>query len=131
MSTASKHTLEADWINKQRATHMAMKVKLSARELLVNAGLDKSVWGLDIIKAAELGRVTYEMKQDAQCWSSCACGKLDAHIQKTSDGEPEDYELRRLGYEFSKCARQDRIVDAAETLIAIEARSIELFNEVA
>jgi hypothetical protein len=110
---------------------MAMKVQVTAEELLVNAGLDTSVWGIDIIKAEGIGFFTLDMEIRAGSWTSCACGEMNSWIATDEAGVPTDRKLRNLGNTFTSCVRFDHIRVAAESLIAIEARAIELLHEVA
>ena len=123
-----------------------------AHKLLFENKLHESHWGLRIIDAEIKGYYQEIDKIDSESWLSCACGKLDRHIKTNMNdmtmdvGAPLDRILRKLGVRF------DRLIDnsdfnfiegqrmifthdytifycAAETLVAIEKRSIELMKE--
>jgi hypothetical protein len=124
----------------------------AAHKLLFENNLHESHWGLRIIEAEIKGYYPEIDKIDSESWLSCACGKLDRHVKTNMNdmtmdvGAPLDFTLRSLGVKF------DRLIDitdyifiggkriiftydyttfycAAETLVAIEKRSIELLEE--
>ena len=114
-----------------------------AHKLLHKNNLHNSHWGLRIIAAENLGEFTDEDESLASLWISCACGKLDSHVQINSNGEPEDTLLSNLGVEFSDWVKvipdgwligitnnvNDEFHGAAVTLVQIEQRSLELLKE--
>jgi hypothetical protein len=99
----------------------------TAKEVLVEAGLDKFHWGIIIIKA-EMGD-GFEDDEDsaAGSWMSCACGKLDDHVERGEDGEPLDERLYELGLNFHDYVACNEYLGAALTLVEIHDRSIDLF----
>jgi hypothetical protein len=103
----------------------------TTKELLVNEGLDQTVWGRIIIIAAFVNYFNADDKDKANGWFSCACGNLDGHIEKNDDGAPEDAVLLSLGLRFSDIVLREPCdaYGAAETLVAIEKRSIELLSK--
>jgi hypothetical protein len=113
-----------------------------AHKLLLENNLHKSHWGLRIISAENFGAFTPEDESDGSSWFFCACGKLDDHIILESsrfDKAPKDKLLFRLGVNFAEYVDVDigdpsdfdvsRFYSAAECLIRIENRSIELLKE--
>jgi hypothetical protein len=103
---------------------------LPAHALLVKEKLDQSNWGKRII-AAEGNNNDFQ-PSDRTCansWMSCACGKLDAHIEREKYGDaPEDRKLYDLGLLFTQQVNGSRAYGAAVSLIKIEKRSIELLT---
>tara|TARA_R110000851_G_scaffold34260_3_gene91098 strand:+ start:201 stop:521 length:321 start_codon:yes stop_codon:yes gene_type:complete len=103
---------------------------LPAHALLVKEKLDQSVWGERII-AAE-GNNNVFRPNDRSCanaWMSCACGKIDTHIEREqSSCAPKDRKLYDLGLLFTQQVNGSRAFGAAVTLIKIEKRSIELLR---
>ena len=112
-------------------TAMYHRNHTNAEDLLIAAGIHESTWGVSIIEAETRGHFAAAQTLDADDWFSCACGKLDGHIEKDGDGGPKDKQLNELGVWFSVCVRDNFFIEAATTLIAIEARSIALLNETA
>ena len=109
-----------------------------AHKLLFENKLHESHWGLRIIEAEINGKFTYLDEDDASKWMSCACGKLDEHIERNKTmrggagfGSPKDEELFSLGEDFSVYVDEDsfEFYHAANMLIGIEKRSIELLKE--
>jgi hypothetical protein len=100
-----------------------------AKQLLVEAGLDNSHWGKRIIKAEATGRFTVNDQFNAESWVTCACGKLDDGIDRQRCGEPADDRLGRLGFRFNEYVDHDYYLAAAQCLIDIEHRAIEVLNE--
>tara|TARA_R110000782_G_scaffold10750_10_gene33287 strand:- start:497 stop:817 length:321 start_codon:yes stop_codon:yes gene_type:complete len=101
----------------------------TAEEVLVESGLSYSHWGSILIDAEAIGFFTSESKEASSTWMSCACGKLDDHIEREGPyGSPVDYELRRLGNSFYQLVDCDDFLEAALTLVKIEKRSIELLR---
>jgi hypothetical protein len=130
-------------------------MKLPAHKLLYDANQDQSHWGIRIINAEIRGYFKVTDDEDSSQWLSCACGKLDDHIKVHGESStissalhnsPVDNLLYTLGIRFSNYVDAFTTVtyiyndlthteitsifySAAETLIAIEARSLELYME--
>ena len=105
-----------------------------AHKLLFESNLHKSHWGLRIIAAESNGYYEKKDTAAASSWFSCACGKLDGHIARNMLGVPLDDDLRRLGNMFDIWVANhhrisSRFLHAAEYLVAIENRSLELMKE--
>jgi hypothetical protein len=100
-----------------------------AKQLLVEAGLDNSHWGKRIIIAGDRGWFTDDENEMAGSWVTCACGKLDDGIDRQRCGEPADDRLGRLGFRFNEYVDHDYYLAAAQCLIDIEHRAIEVLNE--
>jgi hypothetical protein len=104
-------------------------------QLLFENNLHESHWGKRIIAAEINGFWDKSDYRAAGAWFSCACGKLDDHIERIGN-VPVDDKLKMLGHRFSMwvdeklplCTLRD-FFRAAETLVAIEKRSIELLEE--
>jgi hypothetical protein len=110
-----------------------------AHKLLFENNLHQSHWGLRIIAGEIKGRFSEVDIFDSNQWMSCACGKLDGHIEREkgikNKGCPKDRTLFLLGHDFndyvhfvptSETISNGQFYRAARTLIAIEQRSIEL-----
>jgi hypothetical protein len=112
-----------------------------AHKLLFENNLHHSYWGLLIIAAEKLGKFTRDTERLSEQWPSCACGKLDNHVKRNTEGAPEDGALLMLGMEFSQWVNvtgydgtayvglHGKFHGAAVSLVAIEKRSIELLEE--
>lgn len=101
----------------------------TAKQLLTKAKLHKSVWGKRIIAAEENGRFKRSDRKKSSNWVTCACGELDERIPRRELGyAPLDHGLRDLGSDFYEFVSRDLFVPAAKTLIAIEARAIEVLE---
>tara|TARA_R110000822_G_C14991735_1_gene459772 strand:+ start:244 stop:561 length:318 start_codon:yes stop_codon:yes gene_type:complete len=100
----------------------------TAKEVLVEAGLDQSHWGIRVIAAESNGLFTEYDTHDSGDWFSCACGKLDDHIKRNQHGEPEDQELNEYGMKFYIAVACRDFLEAALSLIKIENRSMELLR---
>ena len=101
----------------------------TAKSLLVEAGLDETLWGKRIIHIEETGKMLVEWLDEAWGWQTCACGEQDERIPRNEDGCPFDEQLRRDGVEFPLYL-QSNIVEAARCLIRIEERAAEVLKEV-
>jgi hypothetical protein len=116
-----------------------------AHKLLFENNLHESHWGLRIINAEDIGKFTWMDTRDASKWVTCACGKIDVHIERrpygnyAMGGSPKDSLLLDWGNDFSDYVDEDvawleldeyaEFFIAAEILVKIQARSIELFKE--
>ena len=100
-----------------------------AHKLLIEANLDKSYWGVKIIKAEIIGYFTISDLLGSACWFTCACGKLDDHIERDEkDGNPKDNDLNAYGLDFHYSVTRNQFFEAALFLIKIEKRSIKLLR---
>ena len=106
---------------------MQTKTK-EVRDLLTEHNLQHSVWGKRIIKACETGEFTHVEKFKAGKWVTCACGESSVNIPTDDGGVPLDRELKRLGDYFPEVVCYEHPMKAAEVLIAIEKRAIEVAN---
>ena len=77
-----------------------------------------------------------ELFRRADRWESCACGNMCAVIPRRADGEPVDYELKKLGFDFTKhvetaveLASKDDWAKALKVFVEIENRSFQLLYE--
>ena len=102
---------------------------MSAKQLLTKEGFHNSFWGKIIIRAEKRGYFTELDVDKSGDWFSGACGRLDDHVERKFNGEPCDHDLFDLGDDFHRSVYVNDIDDAAETLIAIEKRSIKLLKE--
>ena len=100
----------------------------TAEEVLVKAGYDQSHWGIIIIKAEMEDGFGGHNDNNAGNWMSCACGKLDGHIERDAEDRPMDKKLQELGIGFYNSITSNQYLLAALTLIKIEKRSIELLR---
>lgn len=102
-----------------------------AKDYLVEKGYDRTVWGRRIIAAEERGHFTLKDNQEAIKWHHCACGNLDEHpaIKKAFNNKPEDIALRAYGARFSGSVRFDNLENAANLLVKINKRAVELIAE--
>ena len=104
-----------------------MKTKTKVvRDLLAEHDLHDSLWGKRILNACETGEFTRDEKVKAAKWVTCACGEASVNIPSDDEGVPFDKELKRLGEYFPDVVTYDHPTKAAETLIAIEKRAIEV-----
>lgn len=103
--------------------------KSTAKSLLVEAGLDETLWGKRIIQIEETGIAPFEWQCDANGWQTCACGWQDKRIPRDEDGCPLDGLLKWDGRNFPIYLLTD-IVEAARCLIRIEKRAAEVLKEV-
>jgi hypothetical protein len=113
-----------------------------AHKLLFENNLHESHWGLRIIYAELDGGFDDDDECDASQWLSCACGKLDDHIEVVPEGtnkapnSPIDRILFTLGNDFANAVEENpdrsenvcQFYESAQILIKIEARSIELLK---
>ncbi|MDC1406687.1 hypothetical protein N8314_03980 [Akkermansiaceae bacterium] len=107
---------------------------MTALELLTQNNLHNSHWGKRIIEAEAANGFNEDDQDDCGKWFSCACGKLDDHIARSSSGEPMDNILIELGLQFDMAINEycdvdydeDQFTEAAIILIDIERRSMEL-----
>lgn len=103
---------------------------MSALDILTDAGLNDTHWGQRIINAERRGHFNAHDVSDSACWVTCACGKLDLWVQKCEKTfAPSDPKLYRLGALFYLDVRDHHFVKAAETLVAINSRTTELYKE--
>ena len=102
---------------------------VTAKSLLVAAGLDETLWGKRIIQIERTGIVPDEWLNEAWGWQTCACGRQDERIPRDKYGAPLDYKLACDGEWFPFYLRHD-IVEAARCLIRIEERAAEVLKEV-
>lgn len=88
-------------------------------------------WGRRIVAAMERGgRFTCRDKEDANGWTTCACGKQDARIPRDHEyGDPLDYGLVRLGVSFARSVSRHDPDTALLILLAIEDRAAEVLAE--
>ena len=101
----------------------------TAKEVLAEAGLDQSHWGIRIIEAELRGFFTIADEHASGNWMSCACGRLDDHIERDPEyGEPEDQELNEYGIKFYNAVTCNDFLEAALSLIKIVKRSMELWR---
>ena len=103
----------------------------SAKELLEEAGLDDTVWGCVIINAEFRGGFTENDANDAVSWffSADGDGILMVHAKRDKYGRAHpDHYLYSRGLEFNCCVSNNWFFSAAETLIKIEKRTIELLR---
>jgi hypothetical protein len=114
---------------------------MKAHGLLVENRLEDTYWGKKIIAAEENGWFYTVDCHESGEWFSCACGQLDEHVDRNDSGVPLDAELENEGCDFSDYVNgpiwstgdDGKLVSsfylAAECLIRIEKRSIELLSE--
>lgn len=100
-----------------------MTTRTLTHQTLVDARIAKTSWGRRIIRAEARGAFTGDAKEDANNWTTCACGKQDPRLLGGMARRPMDYDLRQLGYDFGYQVRNDNFLGAARTLIAIEDRA--------
>jgi hypothetical protein len=88
-------------------------------------------WWRVIARARKRGNFTDDEFAKAASWTTCACGKQDARIERTGKygtGPPRDNELAYYGNHFAKAVYNDDFEEATELLTAIERRSAELLG---
>jgi len=113
---------------------------MKAKQLLVDNNLHNTHWGKRIIDAENRGEFTNKDKTDAGSWVTCACGQHSNDIVFVKDehdvlGYPEDSHLYMYGIDFSDvvimshASDTNPYIEAAETLIEIEKRVIELLTD--
>jgi len=105
----------------------------TAFDILFNAGIADSHWGVRIIAAEDKGYFAESDVHDSKSWVTCACGKNSRLIETAGDitGDdddkcPLDPVIVKLGMDFPSEVGNDDFVNAARTLVAIENRAIEL-----
>lgn len=103
--------------------------KSTAKSLLVEAGLDETLWGKRIIQIERTGELPFEWRDESESWQTCACGRQDERIPRGWRDAPLDEQLRRDGGWFPYYLLTD-IVEAARCLIRIEKRAAEVLKEV-
>ena len=102
---------------------------MKAYEILGKSGLELTAWGIRIIHAQNVGGFSSDDRCDSLGWTTCACGELDESLmEEKGDGvyAPADPQLFRLGCDFYDEVRTDDYCSSARTLVAIEARVMEL-----
>ena len=103
---------------------------MNAEELLIQAGLDKSVWGTLIIAAEQdRGFSGLDRKLSGQ-WTTCACGEHAKGVDLDLHGAPKDDQLRKLGSRFAHNVTYNSYNRAARILIDIEERVGQLLGEI-
>ena len=106
-----------------------MEIK-TIKELLAEHNLQHSVWGKKILKAQKSPEgFTLQDKYDSMSWVTCACGRVTADIPRRSrlaevPNQPLDFLLRMLGSKFYSKVCEDNPLEAAKTLVKIEARAL-------
>lgn len=68
-------------------------------------------------------------KQESESWVTCACGNLCASIPRDEDGGPTDNRLHKLGMNFSRALRDEKIKKARRILNKIEKRSTKILKK--
>lgn len=91
-----------------------------AVDILKRESKDNTYWGLRIVQAEKSRLFTPEDKRLAKSWQTCACGKSNKHFQKDRRNVPVDSEVASLGQKFSCYINNNKFVEAAKTLVAIE-----------
>ena len=120
-------------MNKVEVNDTAAEIA-AAREILDAGGIPSDTYWYKAITAEEFGHEGHvEM---AGNWTTCACGERDSRVLWTCGDyhddvpNPSDLHLRRLGYIFGDNCNPEMSmfgrINAAHTLIAIEARVQEL-----
>ena len=99
----------------------------AVKELLTKHHLHDSVWGKRILKACKEG-FTYDDISKANSWVTCACGEATGVPRQNDKGSPLDHRLRGLGLRFAIDVEEQEPMKAAEVLIEIEKRAIEVAN---
>jgi len=102
---------------------------MKAKQLLTDNNLHNTHWGKNIIKAENRGAFTTENDSDAGNWVTCACGQHTKGILKDEFNKPDDKVLEYLGMQFTIDVVRQEFFKAAETLIQIEKRVIELLKD--
>jgi len=101
-----------------------------ATDILTRTGYNTSYWGKKIIAAEQRGYFTESNKDQSGNWVTCACGKSCGSIEfEYKDGypvRPVDPNLYSLGIDFNNAVEMNCFVKAAEVLLDIERRVIEL-----
>ena len=102
-------------------------------KILKPAGLDQTKWGQRIIQAEERNHFTENDIHLAADWPTCACGETYVRnpfecLDPQGDYEraPTDHVLQRLGADFSIEVNHHNYSLAAETMVEIEQRAIEI-----
>ena len=102
----------------------------TAQEILTDAGLSDTHWGLRIIEAEARGEFTDDDLRDASSWVTCACGRLDERVPRNDYDAPRDRELKDLGVLFVSPVFRGDFIDAADCLVEIERRAGELLAKI-
>jgi hypothetical protein len=100
---------------------------VTAEQVLVEAGLEKTFWGRIIIDAENNDEFDEADVNNAGDWTTCACGQQDSRLHRTG-GIPLDSYLQDYGYKFNYAVNHNNFVLAAETLVDIEDRAAELLS---
>lgn len=99
-----------------------------------SCGYSKLNWfkELDLLIAGKPSKYSYtELTSRANSWTTCACGNQCSIIPRnSSNGEPKDSILKRLGYLFNNQVESEQWEDARDTLVNIEHRSAILIEEI-
>ena len=102
---------------------------MTAKKILTKANLQNTYWGKIIILAeAGKSRFTLNQARKADDWCTCACGRLTHDIPRNLPTElteswPLDEDLYSLGVKYNACIGDDRPIEAAKVLVAIEDRA--------
>ena len=99
---------------------------MSATGILMDAGLDKSHWGIRIILAEGRGEFNGVDRSRANGWTTCACGGLDESLMMAGTRVPKDGRLLSLGGRFSIAVSGGQFEKAAVFLVEIMDRAWEL-----
>ena len=94
--------------------------------MLRDARLLTSRWGKRILAAEREGSFSTNLRREAGQWTTCACGDHAPLIPVNDSGRPLDPELQSLGVEFSTNVDMDQFLQAAQTLVTIEARAFKV-----
>ena len=70
-----------------------------------------------------------EASNEANRWTTCACGQVCNVLPKSLYGAPKDREARYLGLDFNAQIQDENWDEAKETLDEIEARTIFLLKQ--
>jgi hypothetical protein len=95
-----------------------------ARDYLELKGFDQTYWGSVIIAAEKRRGFTEDEDECALSWVTCACGSVTSDIPRNEESKPYDEELFDSGGLFSELVSGDAFLEAAQTLVRIEARAI-------
>lgn len=108
-----------------------------AFQRLRKARIHNTYWAKKILAAEKSGLFTESDIDEAMHWTTCACGRVDATIERESflnwhrkveGGCPKDWKMRVAGKNFYLAVLKSNIMAAADCLIAIEKRAREIHN---
>lgn len=98
----------------------------TTREILEKNKLLDTHWGKRLLAMGKRGFPTRKEEAGAKSWQTCACGKQDKRIPRSSLGEPLDPDLKDLGRSFFCRIYHSQFDGAAEVLAKIERRAGEI-----